>query len=149
MSNTRTSNTHARSGKANTKSKKKKKSMENIAAGAVGPIFHIVLIVVVVMVIYRFSVSAYHFGIRIFGEPPMSEAPGVEVTVEITDGMDFEGIAQQFYDKGLVRDKNLFKLQEYLSNYSEDGFVEGTYTVTTAMTPEEMMDVIGGLTKDD
>ena len=79
----------------------------------------------------------------------MSEAPGVEVTVEITDGMDFDGIAQQFYDKGLVRDKNLFRLQEFLSNYSEDGFVEGTYTVTTAMTPEEMMDVIGGLTKED
>ena len=123
--------------------------MENIAAGAVGAIFQVVLIVVVVMVIYRFSVSAYHFGIRIFGEPPMSEAPGVEVTVEITDGMDFEGIAQQFYDKGLVRDKNLFWLQEYLSNYIEDGFVTGTYTVTTAMTPEEMMDVIGGLIKEE
>lgn len=134
--------------KANAGSKKKK-SMENVAAGAVGAIFQIVLIIVVVMVIYRFSVSAYYYGIRIFGEPPMSEEPGVEVSVEITDGMDFDGIAQQFYDKGLVRDKNLFMLQEYLSNYSEDGFVEGTYTVTTAMTPEEMMDIIGGLTEEE
>lgn len=138
----------ARTGsKANTR--KRKNTMENVAAGAVGAIFQVVLLVVVVMVIYRFSVSAYHFGVRIFGEPPMSEAPGVEVTVEITDGMDFEGIAQQFYDKGLVRDKNLFWLQEYLSNYTEDGFVTGTYTVTTAMTPEEMMDVIGGLIKEE
>ena len=142
----------AKTGRTNTKSRNKnktKKNMENVAAGAVGTIFHIVLIAVVVMVIYRFSVSAYHYGIRIFGEPPMSEEPGVEVSVEITDGMDFSGIAEQFYQKGLVRDKNLFLLQEYLSNYSEDGFVEGTYTVTTAMTPEEMMDVIGGLTEED
>ena len=136
------------SSRTNTKSRKKN-SLENWAAGIVGGIFNIVLVVVIIMVIYRFSVSAYHYGIRIFGEPPMSEAPGVEVTVEITDGMDFDGIAQQFYDKGLVRDKNLFKLQEYLSNYTKDGFIEGTHTVTTAMTAEEMMDVIGGLTKDE
>lgn len=135
-------------GRSNTGSKKKK-SMENVAAGAVGMIFNVVLIVVVVMVIYRFSVSAYYYGIRIFGEPPMSEEPGVEVSVEITDSMDFKGIAQQFYDKGLARDKNLFLLQLYLSNYSEDGFVEGTHTVTTAMTPEEMMDIIGGLIEEE
>ena len=137
------------SSRTNTKSRKKNSSLENWASGIVGGIFNIVLVVVILMVIYRFSVSAYQYGIRIFGEPPMSEAPGVEVTVEITDGMDFDGIAQQFYDKGLIRDKNLFKLQEYLSNYTKDGFVEGTYTVTTAMTAEEMMDIIGGLTKDE
>jgi len=141
LSSTKSSSTKSR--------KKKNSSLENVAAGAVGTIFHIVLIVVIVMVIYRCSVSAYYYGIRIFGEPPVSEEPGVEVSVEITDGMDFDGIAQQFYEKGLVRDKTLFLLQEYLSNYTEDGFVEGTYTVTTAMTPEEMMDVIGGLTKDE
>ncbi|MBR2949513.1 MAG: endolytic transglycosylase MltG [Lachnospiraceae bacterium] len=137
------------SSRTNTKNRKNSSSLENWASGIVGGIFNIVLVVVILMVIYRFSVSAYQYGIRIFGEPPMSEAPGVEVTVEITDGMDFDGIAQQFYDKGLVRDKNLFKLQEYLSNYTKDGFIEGTYTVTTAMTAEEMMDVIGGLTKDE
>jgi len=137
------------SSRTNTKNRKNSSSLENWASGIVGGIFNIVLVVVILMVIYRFSVSAYQYGIRIFGEPPMSEAPGVEVTVEITDGMDFDGIAQQFYDKGLVRDKNLFKLQEYLSNYTKDGFIEGTYTVTTAMTAEEMMDVIDGLTKDE
>ena len=137
------------SSRTNTKNRKNSSSLENWTSGIVGGIFNIVLVVVILMVIYRFSVSAYQYGIRIFGEPPMSEAPGVEVTVEITDGMDFDGIAQQFYDKGLVRDKNLFKLQEYLSNYTKDGFIEGTYTVTTAMTAEEMMDVIGGLTKDE
>ena len=137
------------SSRTNTKNRKNSSSLENWASGIVGGIFNIVLVVVILMVIYRFSVSAYQYGIRIFGEPPMSEAPGVEVTVEITDGMDFDGIAQQFYDKGLVCDKNLFKLQEYLSNYTKDGFIEGTYTVTTAMTAEEMMDVIGGLTKDE
>lgn len=117
----------------------------NVAGGAVGMIFNIVVIVVAAMLIYRFSVSAYHYGIRIYGEPAVSEAPGREVTVTITDGMDFDGIADMIYENGLVRDKKLFRLQEYLSNYSEDGFVEGTYTLSTAMTPEQMMDVMAGI----
>lgn len=126
---------------------KKKKSgssvAKNVAGGAVSMIFNIVVIVVAVMLIYRFSISAYHYGIRIYGEPAMSAAPGTEVTITITDGMDFEGIAEMVYENGLVRDKTLFRIQEFLSNYSEDGFVEGTYTLSTAMTPEEMMDVMG------
>ncbi len=117
----------------------------NLAAGAVGMIFNVVVVVVAVMLIYRFSVSAYYYGVRIYGEPAMSPAPGTEVTVTITDGMDFDGIAKQLYDSGLVRDKTLFRIQEALSNYAKDGFAEGTYTLTTAMTPEEMMDVMAGI----
>lgn len=116
---------------------------KNVAGGAVSMIFNVVVIVVAVMLIYRLSISAYHYGVRIYGEPAMSAAPGTEVTITITDGMDFEGIAELVYENGLVRDKTLFRIQEFLSNYSEDGFVEGTYTLSTAMTPEEIMDVMG------
>lgn len=135
--------------KQGTKKAGKKKSVaKNIAGSAVGTIFNIVLVVVAAMLIYRFSVSAYQYGIRIFGEPPMSEAPGTEVVVTIEDGMDFEGIAQTLYDNGLIRDVNLFRIQELLSNYSEDGFNEGEYKLSTAMTPEEMMDTMGASSED-
>ncbi len=62
---------------------------------------------------------------------------------KITDGMDFKGIAEQLCEKGLVREKTLFYIQELLSNYSEDGFTEGEYILSTAMTPDEMMDIMG------
>ncbi len=133
---------------SNQRSGKRKKSggvaAQNLAAGAVGMIFNIVVVVVAVMLIYRFSISAYYYGVRIYGEPAMSPAPGTEVTVTITDGKDFDAIAKLVYDSGLVRDKTLFRIQEALSNYAKEGFVEGTYTLTTAMTPEEMMDVMAG-----
>lgn len=118
------------------------------ASGAVGTIFNIVLLVVVAMVTYRLAVSAFQYGVRIFGEPAMSEEPGEEVTVTIEDGMDFEGIAEILYDSGLIRDKTLFRIQEALSNYAEDGFAEGTYTLSTAMTPEELMDAMAGSGED-
>lgn len=129
------------------KRKKRKKIMtvHDIAGGAVGMIINVVLVVVAAMFIYRFSISAYQYGVRIFGEPPMSEAPGEEVTVTVTDGTDFDGIAEMLYENGLVRDVTLFKIQEMVSNYAEDGFKAGTYTLSTAMTADEMMDVMAGI----
>lgn len=137
---------------ANQKSRRgsggKNSRVRSAASGAVGTIFNIVLLVVVAMVTYRLAVSAFQYGVRIFGEPAMSEEPGEEVTVTIEDGMDFEGIAEILYDSGLIRDKTLFRIQEALSNYAEDGFAEGTYTLSTAMTPEELMDAMAGSGED-
>lgn len=48
---------------------------KNIAGGAVGTIFNVVLIIVAVMLIYYFAVSAYQYGVRIYGEPAISEEP--------------------------------------------------------------------------
>lgn len=124
--------------------RRRRARLHNIAGGVVGTVFNVVLIAVAVMLIYRFSILAFQYGVRIFGEPAMSEEPGREVEVTVTDGMDFKGIAAEIYDSGLVRDQNLFLLQEYLSNYAKDGFAAGTYTLSTAMTAEEMMDVMAG-----
>lgn len=135
--------------KSGTKKRKSSHSAQNIASSAVGTVINVVLVVVAAMLIYRFSVSAYRYGIRIFGEPPVSAQPGTEVTVTVTDGMDFDGIAGMIYEKGLVREERLFRIQIALSNYSEDGFQEGTYTLSTAMTAEEMMDIMAGVGSGD
>ena len=91
------------SNKKKAKHQSKKSSVaKNIAGGAVGTIFNVVLIIVAVMLIYYLAVSAYQYGVRIYGEPAISEEPGTEINVTITDGMDFKGIAKQLYEKGLV-----------------------------------------------
>ena len=80
------------SNKKKAKHQSKKNSVaKNIAGGAVGTIFNAVLIIVAVMLIYYFAVSAYQYGVRIYGEPAISEEPGTEINVTITDGMDFKG----------------------------------------------------------
>lgn len=122
----------------------KKARIQNVAGGVVGTVFNVVLVVVAVMLVYRFSVTAFQYGVRIFGEPPVSVEPGREVEVTISDGMDFDGIAESLYENGLVRDKTLFLIQEHLSNYAEDGFTPGTYTLSTAMTADELMDIMAG-----
>ena len=67
------------SNKKKAKHQSKKSSVaQNIAGGAVGTIFNVVLIIVAVMLIYYFAVSAYKYGVRIYGEPAVSEEPGTE-----------------------------------------------------------------------
>ncbi len=80
----------------------------------------------------------YDFGYRIFTEEAISPAPGREITVAFTEGKSNMEIAQILYDKGLVRDKNLAFAQILCSEYRE-AIVPGVYTLTTAMTTEEML----------
>lgn len=106
-------------------------------------IFNIVIIIVAVMVIYSGSVSAYDFGTRIFGEPPMSEAPGVEMAVVVSENESIGELAADLKNKGLIRDTFLFEVQVKISAY-KSGFPAGEYILTTAMTPGEMMKVLAG-----
>ena len=72
------------SNKKKAKHQSKKSSVaKNIAGGAVGTIFNVVLIIVAVMLIYYLAVSAYQYGVRIYGEPAISEEPGTEINVTI------------------------------------------------------------------
>ena len=49
-------------------------------------------------------------------------------------------------EKGLTRDGRLFALQYLLSEYKKD-WKPGTYELSTAMTAEEMMEVMAGQTE--
>ncbi|MBQ3890657.1 MAG: endolytic transglycosylase MltG [Lachnospiraceae bacterium] len=92
----------------------------------------------VVNFIYTKTMAAYDFGYRVFTEPAISPAPGREVKISITEGKKPMDIAKLLEEKGLVRDHNLAFLQILASPYRE-GMEPGVYTVTTAMTTDEIL----------
>ena len=94
-----------------------------------------------VLVIYRGAMTCYEYGYRIFEEPPMSTGEGRVVTVTVTEKMPPKEIGELFLSKGLIRDDKLFVLQYYLSEFKKD-VKPGTFELTTAMTVEEMMEVM-------
>lgn len=96
----------------------------------------IALGIVIVTMIYRGANMAFEYGYRIFDEPPMSEV-GRDVVVEIPEGMNAEQMGELFYQKGLIRDVKLFRLQYLLSEFKAD-LKPGEYVLSTAMTVEEM-----------
>lgn len=130
------------------KGKKRSMKKKEAAGMAVHSVIKIVVIVLVVMVIYRLGSMAFEYGERIFGEPPMADAPGTDIEIMIQNGDDVKVIAQKLEDAGLVRDAGLFVLQEKLAGY-KDGLKAGTYTLNTSMTPDEMIQIMAASSEED
>lgn len=102
----------------------------------------------VVNFIYTKTMAAYDFGYRVFTEPAISPAPGREVKISITEGKKTMDIAKLLEEKGLVRDHNLAFLQILASPYRE-GMEPGVYTVTTAMTTDEILKAMNPSESED
>lgn len=124
-------------------------SLKDIIFAMFETIIKLALVIVVVVAIYRGANLAFDYGYRIFQEEPMSKN-GREVTVTIPEGMSAEEMGELFYQKGLIRDVTLFRLQYLFSEYKED-LNCGTFTLSTAMTVEKMLETMTGdpITEED
>ncbi len=113
----------------------------NVVSAVFGTILKVIATVAVVFLIWQGAQFCYDYGYRIFTEPPISGGEGRLVTVTVTKEMDPLQIGELFEGKGLVRDAKLFALQYLLSEFHKD--VEpGVFELSTAMTAEEMMQVM-------
>lgn len=116
-------------------------SIKDVIFAVCETILKVALVAVVVVVIYRGANLAFEYGYRIFQEPPMSEGTGREINVTIPEGMSAKEMGELLYQKGLIRDTKLFYLQYLLSEFKED-LLPGEFTLSTAMTVEEMMEAM-------
>ena len=114
---------------------------KNVVLAVFSTIVKVVLVVLVLMFIYKAAVKAYDFGYAIFEDKPVSEAPGRDVTISITEGKTAKEIGEILESKGLVSDATTFYLQNLLSSY-KDELQPGMYTLNTSMTPTEMMEIM-------
>ena len=115
---------------------------KKIVLGILDTAVKVVFVVVVVMLISKYSKVAYNYGYRIFNQVPVSSGTGRTVSVTISDGDSAKKIAEKLANVGLITDKNLFVLQEMFSDYH--GLeAAGTYELSTSMTPEEMLQIMG------
>lgn len=104
---------------------------------------NIVVTVMVLIGLSRLGSAAYHYGHSVFHAEAMDPAPGRQVNITVAQGDSAQEIAQLLQEKGLVEDWKLFFIQARLSKYY-DTMEAGDYTLTTAMTPKEMMAVMSG-----
>lgn len=104
-------------------------------------VFKIVLAIIIVMLVYKYSMTAYEYGQRVFNEPPVSAGSGRTVTFVVKEGESAKTIGANLEKSGLIRDAALFRIQEMLSAY-KDKTKPGTYTLSTSMTIEEMLAIM-------
>lgn len=114
---------------------------KEIVASVFGMAFKIVAAVLIVMFTYKYALLAYDYGYRIFGETPLTSGEGRTVTITIEEDDDVKTIGKRLENKGLIRDGELFVLQELISDYHGD-LLPGTYQLNTSMTAEQMMEVM-------
>lgn len=122
-------------------------SGKQIVGAVVGTVTKVVVAAVVLMFVYRYSIMAYDSGYRLFGEEAIDEEPGREVSLVVSEGDSAEEIGQMMEDKGLIRDAWLFVVHEKLADL-EDGIAPGTYELNTAMTVEEMVELMVNHTEE-
>lgn len=114
---------------------------KQIVSTVAGMVIKIGIAIVVLFIIFKLTIATYNFGYRIFGEKPISEGEGREVSVAIVEGKSVKEIGKILVSKGLIRDANLFYIQELLSAY-HNKLKPGIHVLSTSMTPEEMMEVM-------
>ena len=111
--------------------------------GAIGAmLFKIILSAAVIIVVFKLAVSAYDFGFNLFADIPIDEEEsGRTVNVIISENQDSMDVGKMLEEKGLIRDAKMFYIQEMLSDY-KDMITAGTYELNTAMSVEEMLEVM-------
>ena len=103
----------------------------------------VAFVIVVAMLISKYARIAYNYGYQIFSQSAVSSGTGRTVSFTVKSGDDVDTIADNLAGLGLITDKRLFKLQERFSEYHEKE-KPGTYELSTAMAPEEMLTVMAG-----
>lgn len=107
----------------------------------------IVLAMLVVMFVRKYALMAYNYGYRVFTEPPVTvTGDGTSIDVSIGEDISTREIGKMLESKGLIRDANLFLIQELVS--ANHGKIQpGKYQLNTTMTADEMIDVMAGAEK--
>ena len=99
----------------------------------------IVIFAALIVIFFRIGSIAYNYGHAVFEDEP----PGRTITVTVEDGSSSMDIARLLEEKGLVDDWKLFYLQILCSKYANT-MQPGTYELSTAMKPRELMAVMSG-----
>lgn len=116
-------------------------SIKEIAGSTVELVIKIVFLIFAASYIMRMATAAYDYGFRIFTEEPVSLGEGRIISVNVEEPVSAMEVGKMLEERGLIRDAKLFVMQELLSE-NHGKMQPGIYDLSTAMTAEEMMDVM-------
>ena len=116
-------------------------SIKTVIGSTVELIIKVVALVFIASYIIKAAVAAYDYGYRIFTEAPVSLGEGRVISVSVEEPVSVRDVGQMLQERGLIRDANLFVIQELLSE--DHGKIQpGIYDLSTSMTAQEMMAVM-------
>lgn len=123
-------------------------SIKEVIGSTAEMILKVVILAFAVVNITKASAAAYSYGYRVFTEEPVSLGEGRTISVEVKDPVSVREVAEMLEERGLIRDADLFVFQELLSE-NHGKIQPGIYDLSTAMTAEEMLDVMAASASED
>ena len=120
--------------------RKKKKLARSVFNGAESAVRFLIFVLILVILILL-GKTAYYYGYEVFCERTVEDEPGTDIEVTIPEGTSLHDICVILREAGVIRDAEVFYLQELLSDY-HGKLKSGTYTVNTSMKPTEIMAVL-------
>ena len=106
-----------------------------------------VAVIFLIMFVYDTALKAYDYGYRVFAEEPLTVGEGRTISISVDQDESVRDIGKKLQERGLIRDANLFILQELVSEHH--GQIQpGIYDLNTSMTGEEMLTIMSAEPKE-
>ena len=115
--------------------------VKQLVVSIIETVIKIVVAVFVIMFVYDTAVTAYDYGYRVFAEEPMTVGEGRTISIYVREEDSVKDVGKTLEDKGLIRDANLFVVQELLSEH-HGKIIPGIYDLNTSMSTEEMLGIM-------
>ncbi len=109
------------------------------------------MVAVALLFINKYAAKFNEYGQRVFKEQPVTDIEvedGKSITITIGEEVSPRSLGELLEAKGLIRDKWLFFLQYYCSEYRKE-IKPGTYVLRSTMTAEDMFAVMAGHEEGD
>lgn len=110
-------------------------------------LLNVVFYVVIFLVGKYLCEQTYHYAYQIFGNVSVSEAPGTDVTITITEGESSMEIATMLEKNRIVVNRYTFYLRTKLTTSKEHPIYPGVYTLNTSMCYDDILTVITDITQ--
>ncbi len=123
-------------------------NVKYVIGSIVEMVIKIVVFIFIAMFVVRTATAAYDYGFRVFAEKPIDVGEGRTISVSIGSTDSAKEVGEMLQQRGLIRDANLFRIQELLSE--NHGMIQpGIYDLSTAMTAQEMLAVIAAKPEEE
>lgn len=115
--------------------------IKQVIGSIVETIIKVVAVLFLISFVYDTAIKAYDFGYRVFAEEAMTTGEGRIISVYVEPDDSVRDIGKMLEEKGLIRDANLFFVQELLSE-NHGKINPGIYDLSTSMKSDEMLAIM-------
>ncbi|MCM1174891.1 MAG: endolytic transglycosylase MltG [Blautia sp.] len=115
--------------------------IKQVIGSVVETIIKVAAVFFLVSFVYDAAVKAYDFGFRVFAEEAMTTGEGRIISIYVEPDDSVRDIGNTLEEKGLIRDADLFFVQELLSEH-HGKINPGIYDLSTSMKSDEMLAIM-------